>query len=74
MIRDERATDPPSAEPMKISDIHSNGGSQNLMNSQSRRTAHNIGGKVEGGKQKAERRSRFGVCLRRRLWQRIAPC
>jgi hypothetical protein len=39
---------------MKISDIHSNGGSQNLMNSQSRRTAHNIGGKAESGKQKAE--------------------
>jgi pyridoxine 5-phosphate synthase len=39
MILEERLTDPESADPIKISDIHSNGGSQNLMNTQRRRTA-----------------------------------
>lgn len=60
-MREERPTEPLSAEPMKINDIHNNGGSQNLMNSHKRRTGHNIRnpgaranlnlceGRIEGG-------------------------
>jgi pyridoxine 5-phosphate synthase len=42
MIREDRLTDTESADPMKITDIHSRGGSQNLMNRRVRRTADNI--------------------------------
>jgi hypothetical protein len=40
-MREERPTEPLSAEPMKINDIHKSGGSQNLMKSQRRRTGGN---------------------------------